>query len=825
MFVSGNVCETFQVLSKTAIMQQVTRDNHYVPRWYQRGFMAKGKHKLHILNLQPDTKSLLGGQIVVEPDVQELGPKLSFVERDLYTIQWGPLLNDDIETFLFGKIDKNGCDAVRGWIFGNPSQIHIRFMDFFEYMDAQKLRTPKGLDWILEHFNGLPHIELMRQMQAVRQMHCTMWSECVREIVSAVDSPVKFLVSDHPVTVYNPKLAPGSPECAYPGDPGIELVGTQTIFALDKDNCLILTNLEYAEDPVCAAHLSRRTNARFRGETLARTDAFIRGRKLSEVQVHAVNRILKSRARRYVGAGNPDWLHPEQHCDTPWESLGEVLLPRKELWRFGGETYIGYADGTTGYRDRFGRTTPSNEYLNKSVLKEEPAAQDPCGCGSGLSFGQCCADVAPTMRPSWRVMGIRERNLVLLRAIHGIFLDAPNKSWLDVRSEMSDEKVRRINDVYAALWPTDTRLIELLPSPQSKRSRAVFLGLTDASTVCASVVGMLAYVDEVVAVHPFVNANSMRAEYSPTKQPSMHRDQTLRSVFTMLVLEPFIRAGLVHLIPDPLDYDTGFRQEIFTIGKQFEDKIVTGPIDRAFVDQFAREELMRFLMRLPDDRLKEQIIQSTPQGADEMKGEELDSMVRFMKQKLESDPLALFDSPVSSASGGELKAVKGFARETGLFIATLTGAFVYTNSDTMWARLHESDGVHIYGSDPAAANAISFLDGRHIQLTSQLLSNPVESASANATRDLLRQISVALRAGVSLDTNVSAAEEAQSADDDGDLRTYELRASAPLNGFQRTDVSRLVLTFGRLQDVAPVRLAIFLQPEPQTGETNPELAL
>ena len=29
-------------------MQQITRDNHYVPQWYQRGFMAKGKHKLHV---------------------------------------------------------------------------------------------------------------------------------------------------------------------------------------------------------------------------------------------------------------------------------------------------------------------------------------------------------------------------------------------------------------------------------------------------------------------------------------------------------------------------------------------------------------------------------------------------------------------------------------------------------------------------------------------------------------------------------------------------------------------------------------------------------
>ena len=263
-------------------MQQITRNNHYVPQWYQRGFMANGKHKLHVLNLHPDAKTLPTGQIVVEPEVEELGPKQAFMERDLYTIRWGQLLNDDIETLLFGKIDKNGADAVRGWISGNAIQVHRKFMDFFEYMDAQKLRTPKGLDWILKHFNGLPHVELMRQMQAMRQMHCTMWSECIREIVSAADSPVKFLVNDHPVTVYHPKLSPGTPECGYPDDPGIELVGSQTIFALDKNHCLILTNLEYAEDPQGAAHLSRRTNARFRGDSMARTDAFIRNAPAAE---------------------------------------------------------------------------------------------------------------------------------------------------------------------------------------------------------------------------------------------------------------------------------------------------------------------------------------------------------------------------------------------------------------------------------------------------------------------------------------------------------------------------------------------------------------
>lgn len=793
-------------------MQQITRDNHYVPQWYQRGFLSKDKHKLHVLNLQPGTKSLPNGQIVAETEIEELGPKLAFVERDLYTIRWGHLLNDEIETFLFGRLDKNGADAVRGWISGNAIQIHRKFLDFFEYMDAQKLRTPKGLDWILKHFNGLPHIELMRQMQAVRQMHCTMWSECVREIVSAANSPVKFLVSDHPVTIYNPKLAPDAQECAYPGDPGIELVGSQTIFPLDRDHCLILTNLEYAKDPQGAAHLSRRTNARFRGESMARTDAFIRGRKLSEMEVHAVNRILKSRARRYVAAGNPAWLYPERHCDCPWEEISNILLPRTELWQFGGEIFIGYKDGSTAYRDQFGRTSKAHEFLVKPALKEEPEPDSACGCGSGIAFGDCCADVAPTMRPSWHVMGIRERNLVLIRAIHDIFLKDGEKTWLDVRQGLLDDQVRRIHEVFASLWPTDTQLIDLLPSPQRKRSRALFLGMTDARTVCPLVVGMLAYVDEVVVVHPFVNANALRPEFSPTKQPAQHRDQTLRNVFTMLVLEPLIAAGRIHLIPDPLDYDLGFRQEILTVTSQFDDKVTPGPIDKAFVEALGRDELKRFMQRLPLESLKEQLRRNVPEGSTEMTGADLDAVANFMKKELEVDPLALLDPPSMTEGDGEFKVMKGFSRETGLYIATLTGAFVYTNSDTMWARLHESDGIHTYDPDPGAAKAMGRLDGRRIQVPSALLADPVELKSADSIRELLRTISVALRWGWSLDTHSPLADDPDSLQKDDNMFTFELRLSAPSKGFQRTDVSRLVLTFGRLQDVAPVHLGIFLQP-------------
>ena len=503
------------------MQQQITRDNHYVPQWYQRGFLGKGRHKLHVLNLSPAASSLPNGRMLWARDVEELGPKLAFKKLDLYTTRFGERLNDDIETFLFGKIDKSGADAVRGWIAGDQVRIHRGFQDFFGYMDAQKLRTPKGLDWILKHYQALPQMELMAQMQKLRQMHCTMWAEGVREIVSAAKSPVKFLVSDHPVTIYHPKLPPEAAECQYPGDPGVDLVGSQTLFALDANHCLILTNLEYAEDPEKAPLLSRRTNARFRGGSMMRTDALISGRELSEAEVHSINRVLKERARQYVASSDPAWLYPEQHCTVPWEKIGGILLPRKDLWKFGGEMYIGYEDGTSAYHDKFGRTSKAHEFLAKPVQGEEPKPDSACGCGSGIAYQDCCVDVATQSRPSWREMSIRERNLALVNGINRILLlDNEQTTWLDVRRNLSDDQVRKIHELHAALWPTDTRLIELLPSPQSKRSRALYLGMMDARTVSKAVTGMLAYVDELVLVHPFVNANGINRALKKWPGPS-----------------------------------------------------------------------------------------------------------------------------------------------------------------------------------------------------------------------------------------------------------------------------------------------------------------
>ena len=201
---------------------------------------------------------------------------------------------------------------------------------------------------------------------------------------------------------------------------------------------------------------------------------------------------------------------------------------------------------------------------------------------------------------------------------------------------------------------------------------------------------------------------------------------------------------------------------------------------------------------------------------------EIDSILREeIELAQKDDPLALLDPPPMTEGDGEFKVIKGFSRETGLYIATLTGAFIYTNSDTMWARLHETDGVHTYESDPATAKAVGCVNGRQIQVPAMLVAPPVESKAADTTRELLRTISVALRLGEPLDSQEPLADDADLAQDDDDLYPFALRVSAPVHGFHRTDVSRLVLMFGRLQDVAPVRLGLFLQPVEREDPAKP----
>lgn len=663
---------------------QLSRNNHYVPKWYQEGFLAAGDERLHHLDLAPASVRLPDGRSYQHRSKSREYPKHAFRIHDLYSTRFGDIVDDEIERKLFGAIDTRGAAAIRAFTGTDVAEWHRHFQTLFEYIDIQKLRTPKGLDWLRAQYPKLGQNELMMEMQGVRAINCTTWSEGVREIVSASGAGTKFIVTDHPVTIYNHAIPADAAGCRYPLDPNIALKASQTLFALDQGHCLIFTNLEYAQDPDCNP-VETRAFARNYGHSMVRTDAFIRTRELDDQAVREINFILKSRARRYIAAGREEWLYPERHVDKPWSELRRTLLPVDELWRFGGEIFGKMTSGEHFYQDAFGRTAKPPDYLKRPQRTAPLRPGDPCGCGSVRRFRDCCRNIPEKLRPSWTEMSIRARNLFFYDAIEKITGLDQGKDWVEVRREMTDEKIAEIYELFGFLWPIETDLMALLPKPDG-RMRAVYTGLIRPDTICDVALGASLLFGELIIETPFVHPAVHRDEMNPVKNPRGFRHEILKSILFLNQVMPLIEAGLVTLIPDPCIFNHHLRDQMMHMADARRPFAPDLPADRAKFMALSKADTLRTIMSLPPRAFEREMDKLYPDASAELRKELIEGMVTLR----ESDPLATLQSDnfEGGKGKGQLMLVKLVPNyEIAMYLAQATGAAIVTDSEYRWNEI------------------------------------------------------------------------------------------------------------------------------------------
>lgn len=355
---------------------QLSHKHHYVPEWYQRRFMLAGQKSYFRLDLEPEIIRTPHGKLIKKGEVLSKGPGKYFYEVDLYTTVYFGQENDDIEKYLFGEIDTLGAKSLAAMVSKDwMKELHDNIVNYYEYMDAQRLRTPKGLTWLMKALRPKSYNELLIKMQQIRRMNCTMWAEASLEVITAHNSEVKFIVSDNPITFYNQAFYPGNKKCRFPSDPEVELKGTRTIFPLDLNHCAILTHKEYARSPGKLKAQKPRTNARFFDDTIINYDDIIRERSFNEQQVGAINYILKCRAQRYIAAAEKDWLFPEKQLKKlDWASFDKLFISGStKLFGRDVEIFVGGKDGKLiATQDEFGRKPKNHEeWLQKERQVKE----------------------------------------------------------------------------------------------------------------------------------------------------------------------------------------------------------------------------------------------------------------------------------------------------------------------------------------------------------------------------------------------------------------------------------------------------------------------
>lgn len=809
----------------------VARNNHYVSRWHQKGFISDGEINLHYLDLSPDVIKRPDGSDIILPNGEikthnnyHTNPiSKCFFQEDLYSTFFGPLVIDEIERKLFGKIDDSGKEAVEAFITNDVSRWHQNFTNLFSYIDAQKIRTPKGLDWIKKHYSNLNQNELMFEMQAIRQRHCTIWTEGVREIVSAKNSNIKFILSDHPVTIYNFACPPNHQKCNYPDDPSIALKASQTIFPLDMDHCLVLTNYEYAKNPDINDPTEKRTNARNFANSLVRTDAFIKKRFLNEEDVRKINFIIKSRARRYIAASKKEELFPEIIIDTEWKNLKTVLQPpSNELWRFGGEIYVGYDNGKSSYQDAFGRTTPENYFLNKPERKDKPKPNDPCICGNGKKYKKCCKDRDPSTRPSSKVLSIRERNLAFCQGISNILEMSPGKTWDDVKKNFNDDHVKKIHELYGFLWPKETDIFSLLPKPDNTL-RALYTGIVDPRVISRFALSSVIYFDEILIQSPFVNHHNIKPEFNPVQNPNQYKLQTLKNIFLLFCLEPFIRAGYINFIPDPCCFDSHMQQQMFNlVQNRFESYRAENDEKKTFLEgeeketflELQKDDFNRTLSMLSVDQQKEMLSRAIPG----IQTEEAEQVIKFLNKEKLSSPYTLLQDNVYQ-NGGQLTTLNMSPNfEMSLLISQVTGSFLLTDSPFRWKEITETQKV-INNADNHWSDIESCISEMEypLNLSPEISFDLRKSGKASKLRSALRGIffntqnSKATHAALKEQyINAHSILEKERIFDKDYSFSSKWKCIIPKNGIKHNNVQRMMLSYGIENSPKQVPMAIFM---------------
>src|SRR4249919_1247068 len=296
-------------------MSSEYRNNHYVPQWYQRGFIPEGQtdRELFYLDLRPESFVDSRGVKHEKRALRRLGPRRCFAEDDLYTARFGEIESREIERVFFGQIDTRGKDAVEFFAQYDHTAIESDALkDFLLYLSTQKLRTPKGLDWLAGETGAVTQVESLRHLLQFRDLFSAIWAECVWQIAEADESDTKFILSDHPVTIYNRSCGPRNREwCRGSNDPDIRMHASHTLFPLSRDRILILTNRSWAQSPHRAPRELRPNPDYLRGAMFNFLNIQVM-RRLTEREVLEINFIIKSRAYRYIAAGVEDWLYPEK---------------------------------------------------------------------------------------------------------------------------------------------------------------------------------------------------------------------------------------------------------------------------------------------------------------------------------------------------------------------------------------------------------------------------------------------------------------------------------------------------------------------------------
>jgi hypothetical protein len=242
--------------------------------------------------------------------------------------------------------------------------------------------------------------------------------------------------------------------------------------------------------------------------------------------------------------------------------------------------------------------------------------------------------------------------------------------------------------------------------------RALYLGEYEPELMVENVVRFSLYADQILLTNPFQNPNNIAEKYNPIVHPEEWKAETLKLLFHLMILAPWIDDGLVVLIPNPGEFNWDLRIKTWTLAT--ERLKGWTPSDEDLDESQFKKRMQREFLRAPRQYWDRMAREVEPSLSDSDREVFLDRI----EHDRASDPL-LLNETMDNMPPQLCMTHTGANLEMGMYICQATGAFPYTNMRFRWKEILTTALPHL----DSTAEAWSPLTNAFQQLRFKFLNN------------------------------------------------------------------------------------------------------
>ncbi len=264
-----------------------------------------------------------------------------------------------------------------------------------------------------------------------------------------------------------------------------------------------------------------------------------------------------------------------------------------------------------------------------------------------------------------------------------------NKShrWSDISQQITKAKISATYKFFSTLFPLDCEYAENLKSENSS-FKSIHYNTLNPNKIINEVVRYSLYSDEIIVFHPLQNPSITNQRLNPIKNPQYWLQNFMDSLYFYVVLQKWVRSGIVKLIINPYEYDLKLREKLDNEAKKRVTSFLSKPENKEISMEEATNSMAELLAQSfigkNTDKIKQGLLNlENPKFTEQ----EAEDFAQIIYSKLKScNPLyEKLNVPYNQSSimtvrgGGNLESI--------LFIAELVNGSIFTTDKTNWLQL------------------------------------------------------------------------------------------------------------------------------------------